>query len=57
VRCCRDLNYENICRRIDVLNCLWIYIGSMSLKHVHEIRKYMYIILRHEHMNAKRASK
>jgi hypothetical protein len=29
----------------------------MSLKHVHEIRKYMYIVLRHEHMNAKRASK
>jgi hypothetical protein len=44
VRCCRDVNYENISRRIDVLNGLWIYIGNMSLKHVHEIRKYKYIV-------------
>jgi hypothetical protein len=26
---CWDLNYENIDWRIDVLNCLWIYIESM----------------------------
>jgi hypothetical protein len=29
VRCCWDLNSENIDRKIDVLNCLWIYIVSM----------------------------
>jgi len=30
--CCWDLNYTNVGWWIDVLNCLWIYIESMSYK-------------------------
>jgi hypothetical protein len=30
VSCCWDLNYANVDWWIEVLNCLWIYIGSMS---------------------------
>jgi len=30
---CWDLNYGNIDWRIDVLNCLWIYIESMCWRH------------------------
>jgi hypothetical protein len=28
--CCWDLNYANVNLWIDVLNCLWIHIESMS---------------------------